>query len=124
MKKNTRSTQRLLAYCQYFAGGTSAVPDGGPSSLKVSCSVRPTRRAGSTVGRRAAAEGTGAAGGAAVALPAAGWSAGGVGLWRGSGATVLAGAAAATRGAEAATVGRGLPPAGVGVSWAQLTRPA
>src|SRR3954470_8312422 len=46
MKKKTRKTQDGVAYCQYFAGGTSSVQDGSPSSRTVACSSSPTRALG------------------------------------------------------------------------------
>src|SRR3954447_9772082 len=46
MKKKTRKTQEGVAYCQYFAGGTSSVQDGSPSRRTVACSSRPTNALG------------------------------------------------------------------------------
>src|SRR3954471_11350098 len=46
MKKKTRKTQEGVAYCQYFAGGTSSVHDGSPRRRTVACSSRPTKALG------------------------------------------------------------------------------
>src|SRR5687767_1747824 len=72
MKKKTRKTQDGVAYCQYFAGGTSSVQDGSPSRRIVACSSRPTRAlgpgcSGAACGGDASGSDGGRAGGSASA---------------------------------------------------------
>lgn len=56
MKKKTRRTQDWVAYCQYFAGGTSSVQVGSPSRRDIACSSIPTSVLGSVGGAAGAAE--------------------------------------------------------------------